>query len=213
MIGGVLGHVEVRWSLGVGLMAEITANGALVVWVLHFYFFWVHFLSIVFIFGYLFEVSICIECNTCIFCVGLVDYNAWDNFKKCESELMFVLMWKLVHKWSFVSSIFCLFIIYFLSKNLILARLITMLIDLCCCLCYIYIYIYIRLDWTGPWIRPRSGWTWPKGPAETQRAGFGAKKMTSLLNMPSLGNRRGPAGRVRVSKNPPRTQSVAIPSW
>ena len=39
MIGGVFGHVEVRWSLGVGLMAEITANGALVVWVLHFFFF------------------------------------------------------------------------------------------------------------------------------------------------------------------------------
>ena len=31
MIGGVIGHAEVRRSSGVGLMAETTADGALVV--------------------------------------------------------------------------------------------------------------------------------------------------------------------------------------
>ena len=42
MIGGALGHVEVRRSLEVGLMAETIADGALVFF---FFFFLVHFLS------------------------------------------------------------------------------------------------------------------------------------------------------------------------
>ena len=60
MIGGALGRVEVRQSPGVGLMVETTADGALVVWVLHF-FIDSFPLSVVFVFGYLFEDSICIN--------------------------------------------------------------------------------------------------------------------------------------------------------
>ena len=82
----------------------------------------------------------------------------------------------------------CLFIIYFLSKNLISARLIRMLIDLCCCLCLgLYIYIYIRL---GHGLGPEVvGWTGPARPVVTRRAGFGAKKKTRLLNGPGSGNK------------------------
>ena len=74
----------------------------------------------------------------------------------------------------------------------------------------LYIFL-IRLGWIGPWIRPRSVWTGPVGLAKTQRAGFGAKKKTHLLNGPGLGNRGGPASWVWISKNPARTQPVAIP--
>ena len=45
MIGGAFGRVEVRRSLEEELMAETTADEALVVSVLQiFFFFWVHFL-------------------------------------------------------------------------------------------------------------------------------------------------------------------------
>ena len=103
----------------------------------------------------------------------------------------------------------CLFIIYFLSKNLISTRLITMLIDLCCCLClsFCFFFFLIRLGRIGPRIRPKRGWT---GPTETWRAEFGAKKNTLLLNRPDSGNRGGPAGRVWVSKYLTWTRPIVI---
>ena len=102
----------------------------------------------------------------------------------------------------------CLFIVYFLSKNLISARLITMLIDLCLCLVFFFFFfLIIRLGWIGPRIRPRSGWT---GPVETQRAGFEAKKKTRLLNglIQVTGRTCGLGPGI---KNLARTQPVAIP--
>ena len=66
MIGGALGHFEVRRSPGVGLMAETTLDGALVV---HFFFLGSFTFSVVFVFGYLFKDSICIECNSCVYFV------------------------------------------------------------------------------------------------------------------------------------------------
>ena len=100
----------------------------------------------------------------------------------------------------------CLFIIYFLSKNLIPARLITMWIDLCLCLVFFF-FLIIRLGWIGPRIRPRSGWT---GPVETQRARFEAKKKTRLLNglVQVTGRTCGSGPGI---KNLARTRPVAIP--
>ena len=46
---------------------------------------------------------------------------------------------------------------------------------------------------------------------ETWRVRFGAKKKTCLLNGLGPSNKGGPAGRVRVSKNPVWTQPIAIP--
>ena len=81
-----------------------------------------------------------------------------------------------------------------------------MLIDLCLCF---FFFIFKRLGWIGrPRNTPKSVWT---GPAETRRVGFGAKKKTRLLNGLGPSNKGGPMGRVRVSKNPVRTQPIAIP--
>ena len=70
MIGGAFGRVEVRRSLEEGLMAETTADEALVVSVLQiFFFFWVHFLfqsyesqGFTFLFIYLFIYNFINEC-------------------------------------------------------------------------------------------------------------------------------------------------------
>ena len=114
----------------------------------------------------------------------------------------------------------CLFIICFLSKNLISARLVTqcwlicvaICVCVCVCVCFVFLNIYIiRLGWIGPWIRPKSGWTGPVGPVKTRRGGFGAKNKTRLLNGPGPGNGGGPVGRVRASKNPARTRLIAFP--
>ena len=80
-----------------------------------------------------------------------------------------------------------------------------MLIDLCLC----FFFFKKRLGWIGrPRNTPKSVWT---GPAETRRVRFGAKKKTRLLNGLGPSNKGGPAGRVRVSKNPVQTQPIAIP--
>ena len=57
------------------------------------------------------------------------------------------------------------------------------------------------------WIRPKSGWM---GPAETQRAGFEAKKKTRLLNglVQVTGRTCGSGPGI---KNLARTRPVAIP--
>ena len=50
----------------------------------------------------------------------------------------------------------------------------------------------------------------PVGPDETQRARFGAKKKTRLLNGPGPGNKGRPAGRIQHPKthpNPTRCHS------
>ena len=95
--------------------------------------------------------------------------------------------------------LFFVFIYYF-----ILARLITMLIDLC------FFFFFLRLGWIGPRIRPRNGWM---GPTETWRARFGAKKKTNLLNGLSPSNRGRLPGRVWVSKNLARTWPVPVPIY
>ena len=95
----------------------------------------------------------------------------------------------------------CLFIIYFLSKNLISARLITQCWLICVTVSVsvsIWVFFLIRLGRIGSRIRPRSGWT---GPVKTWRGGFGAKK-NHLLNEPSLGNMGGPTGWIWASKKP-----------
>ena len=42
---------------------------------------------VIFVFGYLSEDLISIECNACVyFVLVLGDYNTWDNIKESESE-------------------------------------------------------------------------------------------------------------------------------
>ena len=50
----------------------------------------------------------------------------------------------------------------------------------------------------------------PVGSDETQRARFGAKKKTRLLNGPGPGNKGRPAGRIQHPKTYP-TRPVVIP--